>query len=415
MENLKLLLEYFGIETNEELFLKFGTEDIDEIIEDQNLVFDQIDECFIDSDYSIYCEKEGIITHEANTFYCEFSELHFTESNYNRINVAGFRNKNYISDYFKNSYSDFEIVQLFNGDLYNEEECRYVESVGEYYHEEDCYYWESDSEYHLEEEKEGCKIFSYHDSEVWFLADQNKPKIGFEIEKEDKDEKNSINCYQIQSDCGWGVERDGSLDSCSGFELISPCFNLHSEVDYFNAQFSKVANLINATYSDSCGGHINYSHPHYTSEDLLKSISGYIPLFYSLYTHRIEKSYCVAKSLQNLIGDREKFQSFNTKSNGVLEIRIFPAVKNTKNLFWRLELIQLIDLNKTSDILSVIDQMLDEKSPLHFHLLKIFTYSKIIEKVRGVIKYSKYFENLELSSSNLELIENKIINLQNKN
>jgi hypothetical protein len=276
---------------------------------------------------------------------------------------------------------------------------------GEYFDKSYLYYWESDGEYHKEAEPE--YNFSYHGSNPAFKCTIEGAKIGFEIEKEDLDAKQSVYAHELQSETGWGKENDGSLDSVTGFELVSPVFSLHESKDYFRNEFGRLKELINADYSSNCGGHINYSHPDYSSANLLESIKGYLPLFYSIYEYRINSRWSKAKSTKDLIRDGEKYQSVNLKRH-CIEFRIFPAVKNIENLLWRLELIQIIDLHKTKSPLQVINWIADFNHPLHLHLSKVFSYEKLLQKVLLIAKYSQSLENVTISERALSETENAL-------
>jgi len=219
---------------------------------------------------------------------------------------------------------------------------------------------------------------------------------------------NIISVITVQiSETGWGKENDGSLCATTGFELVSPVFSLHESKDYFRNEFSRLKELINAEYSSNCGGHINYSHPDYSSANLLESIKGYLPLLYSIYEHRINSRWSKAKSTKDLIRDGEKYQSVNLKRH-CIEFRIFPAVKNIENLLWRLELIQIIDLHKTKSPLQVINWIADFNHPLHLHLSKVFSYEKLLQKVLLIAKYSQSLENVTISERALSETENAL-------
>ena len=349
-------------------------EDFDQFSEKYDVRFDDLDKCIIDLDDSIYCERENLTTHAENTFYCNYSHEYFTCQNYYAQEVVGNRH-NYISSYWRR-LSHSELYRMFE---------LYYNSNGEFCTEE-----EYSSEQDEEEENEEFN-FSYHGSTPWNLSNDQDAKIGFEIEKEDYKTKTSIYAEELQRNTGWGKENDSSLDSYSGYELVSPIYPLHESEDYFISEFLQVEELINADYSKSCGGHINYSNSLFSQSELLFSISGYIPLIYALYEGRIGNSYCVAKSPDNLDRDREKYQAIRIKSN-CLEFRIFPAVKNVKNLMWRLGLIQIIDKNKTSSAKQVIQFMTDENHDLFKHLTKIFSLEGIIKKVNKVAYFSQSYE-----------------------
>lgn len=282
----------------------------------------------------------------------------------------------------------------------------WLNSEGSYWDTGYLYYWESDGEYHTESEPE--YNFNYHGSSPAFKATLQGPKIGFEIEKEDLEAKESWFAHELQSKHGWGKENDGSLDCESGFELVSPVFSLHESKEYFLSEFCNISELINAEYSNNCGGHINYSHPDFSTIDLLESIKGYLPLFYSIYEHRINSRWSRAKSSKDLIRDREKYQSVNIKSQ-CIEFRIFPAVRNIKNLIWRLELIQIMDLNKTKSPLQVINWLADLNHPLHLHFAKVFSFESIMRKINLVAKYAYQLENITIPERTLSEAESNLI------
>lgn len=337
--------------------------------------FDEIDKCYIDSYRAVYCEREEICTHEDNSFYCEYSQEYFTTNNYSCEEVLGGHNS-WISNYWRR-LSSYDLYSKFG---------LYYNSNGEFCTEE-----EYNSEIDEQEEFNEEYNFSYHGSSPWDLSNGEIAKIGFEIEKEDIKAKESIYAEELQRETGWGKENDSSLDSTSGFELVSPIYPLHESADYFISEFLQVEELINADYSKSCGGHINYSNSLYSQEELLHSISGYIPLIYSLYEHRIGNSYCEAKSPEKLKIDGVKYQAIRIKSN-CLEFRIFPAVKNVKNLLWRLKLIQIIDKHKTSSAKQVIQFMTDENHELFKLLTEIFSIEKLIQKVNKVAYFSGSYD-----------------------
>ena len=333
-------------------------EDDYSLFEDEySAIYDSEDECYINESDSGVCYGTQIITHNDNLFYCTYSGNYFLKRKYDECEVA--ETNRIFSSYY--DYCDLDL-----------------------------YYWDSDGLIHEEpepEEEEDNYNFEYHGSSPAFFALNNEVKIGFEIEKEDYTEYSSIYASDLQRNTGWGKENDGSLGD-GGFELVSPIFPLHNTLSYFEEKFNKISNLINADYSNRCGGHINYSHPNFTSEELLNEVSGWIPLIYSLYEHRLNNNYCAGKSLESLKNDRVKYQAINIKSR-CLEFRVFPAVKNVKNLLWRLRLIQIMDLNKTSNPLRVISYMTDESHDLHKLLIEIFSYQKLISKVHRVAFFSE--------------------------
>jgi hypothetical protein len=382
---INYLIDRLGKTSEEavELWQEFGEDDISYFEEKYSVCFDEIDKEYIDSNSAVYCEREGVYTHEDNTFYCEYSQEYFTSENYSSEEIIGDCG-NYISNYWRR-LSHNELNRRFG---------LYYNSNGEFCTEEE-YYSEQE-----EEEEDPNYNFPYHGSSPSDLSNGESAKIGFEIEKEDFNIKTEFIAYELQDKTGWGKENDSSLDSHSGYELVSPIFPLHESMDYFISEFTQVEELINASYSKSCGGHINYSNADYYQEELLNQISGWIPLIYSLYEHRIGNTYCKAKSPDKLREEREKYQAIRIKSN-CLEFRIFPAVKNVKNLLWRLRLIQIMDLNKTNSVRQVIQFMTDENHDLFKLLTEIFSLDKLIQKVNRVAYFSSNYEGEIISQDTI--------------
>jgi hypothetical protein len=383
----------------------FNESDLLEILEEKDLVYDEVDDTIIDRDDSVYCQIEELTTHIDNTFYCDFSGNYFTTREYEAFEVEGFRNERYISSYYDDRLGNFNIVELHDGTYYNIEYCNYVEDESEWYHQDYTSYWESDGEYHLEPEPCGT-LASYHGSNYAdYSTEATVARIGFEIEKEDFSVLSEIDHIDLENIFGWGAEQDSSLNN-DGFELVSPIFDLHTT--NFEKVFKPLSYYIDGNYSDNCGGHINYSCDGYDAIQLFDAIKGYLPLLYAIYPTRLTKSYCQAKSCDSLKSDRDKYQSIRLRTNGVLEFRIFPAVKNVKNLIWRAELIRLIDRHKTDNFLQVIDYLLNPDHELSIHFSQIFSFEKIVSKVRTIIKMVERFEGVTIESNNLTEIENKV-------
>lgn len=429
MENLNLTQLYFY-----NLLEKYFNDNINKILSDHNLsgqkldygfieskfdlIFDQIDENLIDCEYSVTCYSSDKVTHVENCIYCDFSGHYFNNQNYFTIEVEGFRQETYLSSYYLDSLDIFGIVILYNGEYHNENSCVYVEEEAEHYLHEDCYYWESDGEHHLEPEPEDEDdsegvLFNYHGSHPVDLSDKYDAKVGFEVEKEDCEIRSQINAYELQNTSGWGAERDSSLNESSGFELVSPIFDLSNEISYFKDEFLKIASLLNAECTRNCGGHINYSDPNFLdSEALFDEIKGYIPLLYSIYPTRINNNYSKGKTPSELKYTKERHQSIRFKDNGILEFRIFSRVKNINQLLWRVGLIKIIHTNKQSNSLNVLNDILDSESILHLHLRSIYSFETLVERAKTFVKILQTFGEVELTKETLNLIETKINNLK---
>jgi hypothetical protein len=378
---ISVILENSLSELTYDELSELSNDDLIEILEQNDFVYVYSQNEYYYRDEVAYCDGSNEYWLSEDTFFCEWSNLYFNTETFTCVNIGG-------SDVCLQRYED----SLF-----------YID--GEYYHQDEVYYWESDGEYHLEPEPEDKYNFSYHSSSPWDLSEGSEYKIGFEIEKEDREEMECYYAYDLQNDYGWGKESDGSLDSYSGFELVSPIFDLSKPIPYFEDEFNKIESLINANYSKNCGGHINISYSKMDALSLFDSIKGYIPLLYSIYPHRINRNYCEAKSCDKLKEDRVKYQAINIKYNGILEFRIFPAVKNTKNLLWRVNLIKLMLANPTSDFLQVVLMLANKESELHALFLEIFDLEKINSKVIKMIEVIRLYEGINPSFEQMSKIE----------
>ena len=265
--------------------------------------------------------------------------------------------------------------------------------------------WDIGGLYHVDAEP--AYNFPYHGSNPRDLSSPSNPKIGFEVEKVDLDAYESERALLLQNRIGWGKENDSSLSEDGGFELVSPIYDLSKPISYFKAEFDKLADLLDADYDDDCGGHINYSHPLYGNNELLDRIKGYLPLIYSLYEHRINSRWSQAKGSNDLKRDRDRCQSVNIKSN-CLEFRIFPAVKTKENLLWRVELFKIINDNMTSNPEDVIEFIGNSKHPLHKHLIKVFSFKALLNKVSRIVHFSRTMEGFYLSEKKINKVNNKL-------
>ena len=315
-----------------------------------------------------------------------------------RHGLIAFRGRN-IEDWFITTSETKEI----DGEYYRNFEAiqnagyQWSERQEEWIHEEN---WESGYHDWDDDESNGdANNADYHDLSRKTRFDSSaKFTIGFEIEKEDCDMVD-VDYYSLYSDTGWIKERDGSLDDDTGYELVTPAFNLFDdELDKDIANNATLRNLINASYSTSCGGHINIGSSIYNTEQLFEGLSGFFPLFYAMYEGRITKSYSKAKKKHEYY-NKDKYSSIFIKHN-VVEIRIPSAVINVTNLLWRRDLIRIMVDNINKSEHQVLRMLLNTKSKLHVHLRKVYSLEKLIDKIEKFIRYSEEFNNKKLPSVN---------------
>lgn len=251
---------------------------------------------------------------------------------------------------------------FYGGDVYDSDALDFnnlvVDVDGDVRDRDDVYYWEGDGEWHDEpednDEDSDEYVRGYHNGSYRSVNfdGKSKYKIGFEIEKEDSNVKESIsiNSFESATDYNWRKESDGSLDCYSGFELVSPTFEFNIDKIFELIENNDyLVDHINAKYSTSCGGHINLSEAGLSGNKMFDKIKGYTPLFYALYHGRVDKNYSKAKSNVDLKNDNEKYQAIKIHDNRI-EFRIISAVPNVTTLKWRCRLIDLILKHSTGDV-----------------------------------------------------------------
>lgn len=272
-----------------------------------------------------------------------------------------------------------------NPEVANENGYHYDEDEDEWYHEDD------DRPARVSRCNSG-----YHSGRGrgWKAGDNPKFTVGFEIEKED-DEAGLIHWSAVYSRTGWIKENDGSLDD-NGYELVSPIFDLYTDaVDKEIDRDDDLQSLIDAEFSDNCGGHINLGSKIYSPAQLFEGLSAFMPLLYSMYTSRLSRSYCQAKLKHQYRSSSDKYASIYIKDQ-VVEFRIFPAVRSVKNLLWRRDLIRLMCDNINKSELDVLKMLVNQNSKLYKHMRKIYSQEELLEKTKQFIYYSERFNDKKL-------------------
>lgn len=367
---------------------------LDDILKDYNVLED--DGCFYNADDYVYTDDTNIVLHRDDAYYCERTETYREEETVTvwissrsseRWNESDAGNYAYLYDgeYYEN-LGNFDLIMMPDGDIS---------------HLDNVYYWERDCEYHYEPEPDDdddCYTRDYHSGPVHEVNFTDDPQffIGFEIEKEDLDVKESITIGDFEDECfKWKKERDGSLDDDSGYELISPKFELIPDMikDYIMDN-KVIVDHINADKSTSCGGHINLSERGKTGSELFDEVKGYTPLFYALYYKRVDKNYCKGKNNNDLKESNEKYQAIKIHSNRI-EYRIVSAVPNVNTLIWRAKLIEFIVTHKTDSVKEAFFNA--NTSPLKNLLLEMYPDEKYNVLMERLIKFSLHFENINVN------------------
>ena len=206
--------------------------------------------------------------------------------------------------------------------------------------------------------------------------------IGFEIEKEDEGALRADCARELYHDTGWAKERDSSLDDDSGYELVSPIYDLMSDKLEQDIRGDKrLELLINADHSQRCGGHIHVGHSDYSGRTLFDKVSPWVPLLYSLYVGRIGRDYCAVKKNDEIKQGNDKYQAVRIFDDHI-EFRIISAVPDVTTLLWRRDLMRIIMTNLDYSPMKIVGELLDEKSKLYEHLRKNYAPAKIAVKAK---------------------------------
>jgi len=282
----------------------------------------------------------------------------------------------------------------------------YVEDEG-YYHEDDLgsYFWyhEDEGEYRTYEPEEEENTRGYHaqqnDGYISRTHAGTLYTIGFEVEKEDQRILDSYTADDTSS-FDWSREHDGSLDEQTGFELVSPIYDVFTnELDEDISNHPTLKAHLDADSSPRCGGHINFGKVGTRGSELLKECAAFLPLFIAMYRKRAvsrwAKMYVDPKDYN---GD-DRYVAFNVKRE-YIEFRIVARVHDTDTLLWRRDLFRIMASNPNIGAAKVQQMMLDRRSELHKHLRKMYTEEKLL---RLVCWYSQIadamFDTLQFSKT----------------
>lgn len=306
----------------------------------------------------------------------------------------GYYNGSNYQDYF---YSDETVV--IGGEYYADSGV--ANSHGFYWSERmDGYLHEDDNVYSDEDDVEANNS-SYHGLTRLFRFDMHNPpsfSVGFEIEKEDSDA--GTICYRdLYNTTGWCKENDGSLNN-NGYELISPAFDLYSnQLEKEVKDSNDLQRLIAGEFSHRCGGHINVASSDYTPDQLFEGLSGFFPLLYAIYPHRVSEDYCRAKKKHEYY--RKEKRSAVYIKDSVVEFRIFPAVRNYNNLIWRRDLMRIMCDNVNKSESDVLKMLVNSNTKLHKHMRKIYTHEALMDRVERFIDHCTFYNNKKLNKLNI--------------
>lgn len=368
---------------------------LDDIIKD-NFIFHY--NRIYDRDNYVILEDNGEICHIDDAYFCERGECYVSEVEEVHTGREG---RDQIQYWAKETAEND--ATLIDGEYYKDPgDYNFVITCdGDWAYQDDVYYWESTGEYHYEpEEEEETEQYTtdYHSSRSGLVEFSQNPKffIGIEIEKEDKEVKESLQIADFLELCpGWRKERDGSLDSEKGYELITPTMELNvKKIEEHIKSNEILIKHINAAKSLSCGGHINVSEKGKDGNQLFECIKGYTPLFYALYYKRVDKNYCKGKKNKDLQDENEKYQAVKIHDNRV-EYRIVSAVPNLDTLIWRVKLMDLILKNQTGDVKQAFFKITN--GPFKKHIQKMYPGERYNILVNRIIEMCNKFEDIKIN------------------
>lgn len=303
---------------------------------------------------------------------------------------------------------------------YSEDDCVYVVDADAYYHVDDEGVWytfdEQNSEYVLIQNDNqnpnvmstmstptrgintGIRVEDYHQGRMGtpvreWKAGEAKFTIGFEVEKEDTTPTDvwSVNDTRVY---GWVRERDGSLNHMTGYELVSPTYDLFgSELDTDLAS-ECITEHVNAAYSESCGGHINFGIKGLTGLQVYEQMKGFTPLLLSLYKGRLLNRYC---KIRPDYKDGSKMGAVHVKP-GFIEYRVPSAVKSTENLLWRRDLLRIAAEHAGKGAAYFTRAAMTKSHPLHKHLRKVYDERTIALRVGFALSLAERMEGKKFSN-----------------
>jgi hypothetical protein len=356
----------------------------------------------------VYCDFGDYYAHTDEVSRCNGSYF-ITEEGYNHDIEWSEYNDEYIDT--NDSYSHYGIYNSrgHEGWFYSDE---YVHTHGQFYASSDVaeanglWYDDDEDEWVNENDRNSvnrCNA-TYHDlSRVNRFTISPKFSIGFEIEKEDSDA--GLVHYQdlYDSTNGWIKESDGSLNEY-GYELVSPAFDLYSDLlDKEIKGHKDLITLINGNQSHRCGGHINIASSEYTPDQLFEGLSGFLPLIYSMYPHRINVDYSRAKKKHEYF-NKSKYSAVYIKDY-LVEFRIFSGVKSVENLIWRRDLMRIMCDNINKSEKEVLRMLVSPNTKLHKHMRKVYTHEGLVDKIMKFVDHSAYYNNKKIENVNVSAIK----------
>ena len=149
---------------------------------------------------------------------------------------------------------------------------------------------------------------------------------------------------------------------------------------------------------------------------MLEGLSSFFPLLYALYDGRLEEGgYSPPKEKWKYHND-SGYAAVKLRGNrshganvyGLVELRIFSAVRNVSNLKWRRDLVRLFIENFGKSEKDVLRLLVNPKSKLFRHLLKVYDVDRIVRKIGQFVSFTKQYNHKVLSMPDLNELTAKL-------
>lgn len=235
-------------------------------------------------------------------------------------------------------------------------------------------------------------------------------RVGVELEREDEDFLDKLDKDDFLNKYGWVIERDASLGD-DGFEAISPILPL--KIGSLEKELSKkdLKELTRADYSHSCGGHITISDRKRTPDEIIDDIAGYLPILYAMFPHRTPNDYCYVlnKDGYKTRGGHIALNKRGDYKGDGLEIRLFDAPKDEKDLINRFRFVLYILQHKARTIEQGLEELSDSDKLGKIVKYHLNTYNMSYENFyRDIERFSDEVEKVVVRPESLRKVANKL-------
>jgi len=338
-----IIITYSGYYAFKEDCVMVEGEYMHEIEDEDDYIYDELDDCYIMSENASYVEtgRDGFYTHDDNC---------------NNSNSIYRYNGEWINDAYMERNN---LVHDCDGDIRNID---------------DVYYWESDCEWHDEPEDEenddddddddcdmdAACINSYSYRPVMKFhklsnENENAPFFGIELEVERKNSNGLKHKYMagLIKNEHWYFKTDGSLTD--GFEIVTHpmTFNYiqQSTKEFTNSLKLLVENGYNSYDANTCGMHIHISKNNFTTWHLYRFLKFFVEnkeFITSISQRKIEKlkkwanieddnDTSLIYKAKKKDGNSERYVAINLKNTKTIEIRIFRGTLNLNSFMKNIE------------------------------------------------------------------------------